>query len=125
MTQANLNTDRRHDRLSKSAREELRRLRRENRQLKLERDILSKAVARFARDVETMAEKTYVHEREPGVADCPQCGTARCLSRGYQAWRQRPPFKRSRSDAVLLVKILVASGVRGEPTTVDYYHAPQ
>ena len=41
---------RRQDGVTSSEREELLRLRRENRQLKLERDILSKAAAWFARE---------------------------------------------------------------------------
>ncbi len=43
--------------LSTPEREELERLRRENRQLKLERDILSKAEARLARETNTIPPK--------------------------------------------------------------------
>jgi transposase len=39
-------------------REELRRLRKENRQLKLERDILAKATAWFARETEQLPPKS-------------------------------------------------------------------
>jgi transposase len=48
--QADLDGGRRTDGLKSSDQEELRQLRRENRQLKLERDILSKAAAWFARE---------------------------------------------------------------------------
>ena len=48
--QAGLNDGCRHDGLSSDEREELRRLRRENRQLRQERDILSKAAAWFAQN---------------------------------------------------------------------------
>ncbi len=48
--QADLDGGRRSDGLTSTDHEELRRLRRENRQLKLERDILSKAAAWFARE---------------------------------------------------------------------------
>ena len=48
--QADLNDGRRQDGLTTSEQEELRRLRKENRQLKLEREILSKAAAWFARE---------------------------------------------------------------------------
>jgi transposase len=48
--QADLDTGRRTDGLSTEEREELRRLRRENRQLKMEREILKKAAAWFARE---------------------------------------------------------------------------
>jgi hypothetical protein len=43
--------------LTTAEREELHRLRRENRQLKLERDILSKAAAWFARETNTIPPK--------------------------------------------------------------------
>ncbi|MGH8244590.1 MAG: transposase [Steroidobacteraceae bacterium] len=52
--QADLNNGRRTDGLTSADQEELRKLRRENRQLKLERDILSKATAWFARETGTL-----------------------------------------------------------------------
>lgn len=48
--QAARDAGRRHDGPTTAEQEELRRLRRENRQLRLERDILSKAAAWFARE---------------------------------------------------------------------------
>src|SRR5579864_8780187 len=57
VAQADRDTGKRHDGLSTSEREEFTRLRRENRQLKLERDILSKAAAWFARETGTVPEK--------------------------------------------------------------------
>ncbi|RQS26577.1 IS3 family transposase, partial [Burkholderia sp. Bp8990] len=47
----------RHDGLTSAEREELSRLRRENRQLKLEREILAKASAWFARETGTLPDK--------------------------------------------------------------------
>jgi len=57
VAQADRDTGKRHDGLTTSEREELTRLRRENRQLKLEREILSKAAAWFARETGTVPDK--------------------------------------------------------------------
>ena len=50
MWQADLDAGRRSDGLTTEEREEIRRLRRENRQLRQEREILAKAAAWFARE---------------------------------------------------------------------------
>jgi len=57
LAQAERDAGRRHDGLSTAEREELTRLRRKVRQLELERDILSKAAAWFARETVTVPEK--------------------------------------------------------------------
>src|ERR1700756_369075 len=57
VAQAERNEGRHSDGLTTSEREELNRLRRENRQLRLERDILSKAAAGFARETNTIPPK--------------------------------------------------------------------
>ena len=57
MAQAERDAGGRNDGLSSSEREELSRLRRENRQLRLEREILSKAAAWFARETNTIPSK--------------------------------------------------------------------
>jgi transposase len=57
VAQADRDDGRRSDGLTSSEREELNRLRRENRQLKLERDILSKAAAWFARETNSVPSK--------------------------------------------------------------------
>ena len=53
LRQADLDTGRRHDGLTTAEREELTRLRRENRVLRQERDILRKASAYFAREIDS------------------------------------------------------------------------
>ena len=55
--QADLDDGRRDDGLTTDERDELRRLRRENRQLRLEREILAKATAWFARETGSLPAK--------------------------------------------------------------------
>jgi len=55
--QADRDEGRRTDGLTRSERDELTRLRRENKQLKLEREILSKATAWFARETDVIPPK--------------------------------------------------------------------
>jgi len=57
VAQAERDAGRRGDSVTSAEREELERLRRENRQLKLEREILSKAAAWFARETNTIPPK--------------------------------------------------------------------
>jgi transposase len=57
VAQADRDEGRRADGLTTAEREELNRLRRENRQLKLEREILSKAAAWFARETDVIPPK--------------------------------------------------------------------
>lgn len=56
MKQAALDTGERTDGLTTEERAELRQLRRENRRLKVEREILQKAAAWFARETHTIPE---------------------------------------------------------------------
>jgi transposase len=55
--QADLDEGRRKDGMTTSEREELRRLRRENKRLRLEREILAKAAAWFAQETNSMSDE--------------------------------------------------------------------
>ena len=57
LRQAGLDAGTRSDGLTSEEREELRRLRRENKQLKVEREILKKAAAWFARESDSVPPK--------------------------------------------------------------------
>jgi transposase len=58
VAQADRDAGRRSDGLTSSERDELRRLRRENRQIRQERDILAKAAAWFARETDSIPPKS-------------------------------------------------------------------
>ena len=57
VAQADADAGKRDDVLTSVEREELRKLRRENKQLKLEREILAKATAWFARETNSIPDK--------------------------------------------------------------------
>jgi transposase len=58
LKQADRDDGRRHDGLTTAERQELTRLRRENKQLRLEREILAKAAAWFARETDSVPPKS-------------------------------------------------------------------
>ena len=108
------------DVLPAAERDELVRLHRENKQLRLERDILSRTAAWFARDRarrRSMARcrpGLRIHEREPEPAPAkaaavfPIATMARVLGvseTGYHAWRHRPPSTHALADAALLKRV--------------------
>jgi transposase len=91
--QADRDEGRRHDGPTNAEREELTRLRRENRQLRQERDILAKAAAWFARETAVIPSGSPIHEREPGLLRHRHHGTcARGVDRRLLRLAFSPPF---------------------------------
>ena len=92
--------------LNAAERDELSRLRRENKQLRVERDILSKAAAWFARETgATMA-------RVLGVSKA-----------GFYAWRHRPPSLHAVADAALLKQVRTVHAISRQTYGAPRVHA--
>ncbi|HET7077209.1 MAG TPA: IS3 family transposase [Chloroflexia bacterium] len=93
--------------LSAAEREELTRLRRENKQLRLERDILSRANG-LVRPRDRRDPVRLFRFMSANQACFPIAAMARVLGvsrAGYYAWRHRPPSAHARADEALLARI--------------------
>lgn len=105
--QADLDQGRRTDNLTSAEREELRRLRRENKQLKIEREILKEAAVWFAQETGTVPLKRTDSRASTG----PTIPFVRCVAcwasppAGYYAWRGRPPSVREVRNQRLLERM--------------------
>ena len=97
--QAQLDIGERSDGLTSSEREELTRLRRENRVLREEREIWSKAAAWFATETGSVPSRRSMH----GAATI--CRVLGVSTSGYYAWRTRPHSERARADTELSLRI--------------------
>ena len=105
--QMDLDEGRRADGLTSAEREEVRRLRREVKQLKVEREILKKAAAWFARGDRLGATEAFefvsMHQAMYPVRT--MCRVLGVSSSGYYAWRARPQSARARANELLLDRI--------------------
>ena len=104
--QADLDEGRRSDGLTTEERDELRQLRRENKRLRMEQEILKRPLPGLLGRATRSRSGVRVREDESGrlsgSVDVPRVGT---LPHGYYAWVRRPPSARAKRDAELVLKI--------------------
>jgi len=107
IAQADADGGKRKDLLSSVEREDLARLGRENKQLKVERDILAKARPGSRKGGRYDAGEVFrfvaVHQAEFPVRT--MCRLFAVSSSGYYAWTSRAPSARSMRDAELMARI--------------------
>ena len=86
--------------LTSVQREELTRLRRENRQLRLEREIPSKAAAWFARETNAIPLRGSgsVSDHQAAYPIATMCRLLGVSTSGYHAWVKRQPSHRAETD---------------------------
>ena len=119
--QADLDEGRRGDGLTTEARKEMQRLKRDVKRLRMERDILKKAAAWFAKESGSIPRRGYAfmkanRARFPLAAMCRVLGLS---PSGYYGWLRRQPSARARRDAELKARILAiwieSGGIYGCP----------
>ena len=106
--QADLDEGHRSDGLTTFERQELRQARREIKRLRMERDILKKAAAWFARESDSIpgkdSRRVKAHRAQFPIRV--MCRVLGLSPSGYYAWLKRPPSNRARQDQALREKIV-------------------
>ncbi|MCA1837365.1 MAG: IS3 family transposase [Gemmatimonadaceae bacterium] len=92
--------------LTTEEREELSRLRKENKVLRQEKEILRKAGGLFRQGGrDSVSAYRFIEAEKASYPVSLLCRVLRVSRSGYYAWKDRPPSKRSREDAILIEKI--------------------
>ena len=123
--QADLDEGRRSDGLTTEARVELLRLKRENKRLRMERDILKRAAAWFARESGSDPQRGYAFMKanEAAFPVAAMCRVLDLSPSGYYGWLKRPPSARARRDAELKDRIMAIWSDNGEICGCPRIHA--
>ncbi|MCB9682663.1 MAG: IS3 family transposase [Alphaproteobacteria bacterium] len=119
--QADIDDGRRHDGLTSAERDELRQLRKENRELKIERDILGKSrgLVRSGGRVDPAEAFEFVKANQATLSVLRTCKLLGVSASGFYAWLGRKPCARARADAALSERIrtihTTSRGTYGRP----------
>ncbi|MCA1682258.1 MAG: IS3 family transposase [Actinobacteria bacterium] len=125
VAQADRDEGRRADGLTTAERQELSCLRRENRQLRIEREILSKAggLVRSGDRIDPLQGFEFVKANQADYPGATLCRILGVSTSGYYAWRGRPPSERAQSDARWVERIRVlhqrSRGSYGTPRILE------
>ena len=105
VAQAERDAGERTDGLRTEEREEVRRLRRENRRLREERDILAKGNGLVCAGDRTREVYRIMSANQARFGVATMARVLGVSTSGYYAWRQRPPSARSQADADLTARV--------------------
>jgi putative transposase len=104
LAQADIDTGQR-DGLTTTEREELSRLRRENRVLRQEREIRRKAAAFFAKGDDPLSRYRFIAAEKAQHSVAQLCRVVQVAPSGYYAWQHRQPSRRTQANLTLTEQI--------------------